>query len=66
MPPWQQNGPGIRYKVFWRRRNDEKEFQTKELDQKTREGVAIVPISSEYYYTEYEVKVQVRMRFRDA
>lgn len=33
----------------------------KELGTKTRDGVAIVPISAEYYYTEYEVKVQVSL-----
>ena len=65
LAPWQENGPGIRYKVFWRRRDDEKEFQMLELDPKTRHGVAIVPISNEYFYTEYNVKVQVGRIFRN-
>ncbi len=59
LTPQDQNGPGIFYKVYWRRRDAEKEFQSLSLNNYTKEGVAIVPVQTEYYYTEYDVKVQV-------
>ncbi|XP_046406914.1 contactin isoform X2 [Ischnura elegans] len=52
-----QNGPGIYYKIFWRRKGD-MEFQTLELKGMGNIGMAVVKVQHKYYYTEYEVKVQ--------
>lgn len=57
--PEEQNGPGIFYKVFWKRKEYETEWQTHELKGHGNVGIAIVHIPREYYYTEYVVKVQV-------
>lgn len=56
--PQEQNGPGIHYKVFWKRKDYETEFQTLLLKEFGNTGKAVVYISKEYYYTEYVVKVQ--------
>lgn len=58
LPPQDQNGPGIYYKIFWRRNGTNREFQSRELREYGNVGAAVVRIESEYYYTEYEVKVQ--------
>lgn len=58
MPPQDQNGPGIYYKVFWRKNGTNREFQFKELKEFGNVGAAVVRINSEDYFTEYEVKVQ--------
>lgn len=54
----EQGGPGIYYKVFWRRKGAEIEFQSQVLKGLGNIGTAVVPVQLEYYYTEYEVQVQ--------
>ncbi|XP_045481618.1 contactin isoform X1 [Harmonia axyridis] len=54
----QQNGPGIHYKVFWKKMYEEPEFQSLELKDFGNTGTAVVPISLDDYYTQYIVKVQ--------
>lgn len=61
--PQEQNGPGIHYKVFWKHKEHETEFQTLLLKEFGNTGKAVVFISIDYYYTEYIVKVQVIRRF---
>ncbi|XP_071453390.1 contactin [Hetaerina americana] len=51
-----QNGPGIFYKIFWRRKGDI-EFQTSKL-KPGNVGMSVEDVSHKYYYTQYEVKVQ--------
>lgn len=55
-----QYGPGIYYKVYWRRvgMDPESEFQSLALKEHGNVGMAVVPIQSKYYYTQYEVQVQ--------
>ncbi|KAJ8986222.1 hypothetical protein NQ317_009928 [Molorchus minor] len=54
----EQNGPGVYYKVFWKRKDDEPEFQSVGLKQYGNVGMAVVHIPLEFYYTKYIVKVQ--------
>lgn len=56
--PDEQNAPGIYYKVFWKRKNAEPEFQTLALKEFGNIGKAVVHIQLEYFYTQYIVKVQ--------
>jgi len=56
--PSDQNGPGVYYKIFWRRKGYEKEFQSLSLREYGNIGSSVVSIPQQYYYTEYEVKVQ--------
>ncbi|KAK9889197.1 hypothetical protein WA026_004476 [Henosepilachna vigintioctopunctata] len=56
--PDQQNGPGIHYKVFWKKMNVEPEFQSLELKEFGNTGTAVVNVPLDDYYTEYVVKVQ--------
>lgn len=58
LKPDEQNGPGIYYKIFWRRREDEVELQSLELKKFGNTGMAVVNIPLKYYYTQYVVKVQ--------
>lgn len=58
LPPEDQNGRGIHYKVYWRRKGHEQQFQTLLLKQYGNIGRCVINIQREYYYTEYEVKVQ--------
>ena len=58
LKPADQYGPGIFYKVFWRRKGAETEFQSQPLKDHGNVGMAVVSIQSQYYYTEYEVQVQ--------
>ncbi|XP_015594638.1 contactin [Cephus cinctus] len=58
LKPSEQNGPGIYYKVFWRRKRHETEFQSAELKEYGNVGKYVVQIQDRYYYTEYEVRVQ--------
>uniref|UniRef100_A0A1B6CPI8 Contactin n=1 Tax=Clastoptera arizonana TaxID=38151 RepID=A0A1B6CPI8_9HEMI len=53
-----QNGPGIHYKVFWRRTGHTNEFQSLVLKEFGNIGVTVVRIELDYYYTKYDVKVQ--------
>lgn len=56
--PEDQHGPGVYYKVFWRRKGDHSEFSSLELKEFGNVGMTVVSIAPKYYYTEYEVKVQ--------
>lgn len=59
LKPEEQNGAGIHYKIFWKQKEHETEFQTLVLKEYGNIGRAVVYISLDYYYTEYIVKVQV-------
>lgn len=54
----EQNGPGIYYKVFWKRQNFDSEYQSLALREYDNTAMAVVHIPLEYFYTEYLVKVQ--------
>lgn len=58
LPPADQNGPGIYYKVFWRRKNHDTEFQSADLRHLGNIGIYVVSIPQQFFYTEYEVKIQ--------
>ncbi|XP_022171906.1 contactin [Myzus persicae] len=53
-----QNGPDIYYKVYWKRKGHDTDFQYDDLKESGNIGMVVVHIKSEFYYTEYEVKVQ--------
>lgn len=59
LKPQEQNGDGIHYKVFWRRSKADSEFQKLSLKQYGNTGTAVVHVPQQFYYTEYDVKVQV-------
>lgn len=59
----EQNGKDIHYKIFWRRSKHDYEFQSLLLKEQGNVGMAVVHISAEYYYTEFDVKVQVNIIF---
>ncbi|XP_065349505.1 contactin [Cloeon dipterum] len=54
----EQNGPGIFYKVYWKRVGSNSEFQSQELRHHGNIGRQVVKVQYEFYYTEFEVKVQ--------
>lgn len=61
LPPQDQNGPGVYYKIFWRRYrtdNTDEEFQPKLLKEWGNIGQYVVSVPSQYYYTRYQVQVQ--------
>ncbi|CAH2071716.1 unnamed protein product, partial [Iphiclides podalirius] len=58
LPPPLQNGPGIHYKIFWRRNGTEVEFQSLLLKEYGNVGMHVVHVSLSYFYTPYNVKVQ--------
>jgi len=58
LPSQDQAGPGIYYKVFWRRHDHDSEFQSMDLKDHGNIGVTVVRIQQEFYYTKYDVKVQ--------
>ncbi|XP_026492779.2 contactin [Vanessa tameamea] len=58
MPLSLQNGPGIHYKIFWRRNNSEVEFQSLLLKEYGNIGMHVVHIPLDYFFTAYNVKVQ--------
>jgi hypothetical protein len=58
LKPDEQNGPGIHYKIFWKRKDVEVDFQSLELKEFGNTGMAVVHIPLGNYYTEYVVKVQ--------
>lgn len=63
MPGEDQNAPGIYYKLFWRRSvlDPETEFQTVVLRERGNTGMHVVDVNPiKYFYTQYEVKIQVR------
>lgn len=53
-----QNGPDIFYKVYWRRKGANSEFQSLELRKHGNIGMQVVKIQSEFFYTKFEVRVQ--------
>jgi hypothetical protein len=55
----EQNGPGIHYKIFWRRSEHDTEFQPRLLKEYGNAGMHVEHIQHEFYYTKYDVKVQV-------
>lgn len=55
-----QNGPNVYYKVYWRRLNHDTDFQYETLQDSGNIGMTVVHIKPEFFYTQYEVKVQVR------
>ncbi|XP_015109291.1 contactin [Diachasma alloeum] len=57
LPPADQHGRDIYYKVYWRRKGD-LEFQSLSLKDYGDVGMAVVHVDKKNYYTEYEVKVQ--------
>ncbi|XP_057342220.1 contactin [Microplitis mediator] len=59
LPPAYQNGRNVHYKVFWRRKGKEHEFQSLLLKDRGNIGKYVASISPDYYYMQYEVKVQV-------
>jgi hypothetical protein len=59
LKPEEQNGPGIYYKIFWRRSEHDTEFQSLELKEYGDVGIHVIRIQPEFYYTKYDVKVQV-------
>jgi len=59
LPLQDQNGPGIYYKIFWRRLDHDTDFQYETLQNSGNIGMAVVHIKPEFFYTKYEVKVQV-------
>lgn len=54
----EQNGQGIYYKIYWKRKEFETEFQSQALKSFGNVGMAVVHIPIEFYYTQYIVKVQ--------
>lgn len=58
-----QNGPGVYYKVYWRRLNHDTDFQYETLQESGNIGMTVVHIKTEFFYTQYEVKVQVRISY---
>lgn len=58
LKPEEQNGPGIFYKIFWKRKDSKDDFQSLELKELGNTRKAVVKIPFEDYYTQYVVKVQ--------
>ena len=61
LPRQDHNAPGIYYRVYYRRVgiDPERDFQQKTLKSLGNVGLYVVRIQRKYFYTEYEVKVQV-------
>lgn len=57
--PEEQNGDEIHYKVYWRRHKADIEFQKLSLKQNGNVGAAVVSVSQQFYFTQFDVKVQV-------
>ncbi|XP_012252358.2 contactin [Athalia rosae] len=58
LKPSEQNGPGIYYKIYWMRKDHDSEFQSLELKEYGNTRMAVVQIPTQFYYTEYVVRVQ--------
>ncbi|KAK8720533.1 hypothetical protein OTU49_013266, partial [Cherax quadricarinatus] len=61
-----QNAPGVYYKLFWRRTviDPETDFQTIVLRNRGNIGMHVVDVNPiKYFYTQYEVKIQVYRLF---
>ncbi|KAH0545705.1 contactin [Cotesia glomerata] len=59
LPQAYHNGRNVYYKIFWRLKGKEYEFQSLLLKNYGNIGSYVVSISPENYFLEYEVKVQV-------
>ena len=63
LPRQDQNGPGVYYRIYYRRIgvDEERDFQQQTLKQlgTISRGFYVVKIQKKYYWTQYEVKVQV-------
>lgn len=57
--PDEQNGPGIHYKIFFKQKDQDAEFQHLVLRDKGNTGKAVVHVKPEYFYRQYIVRVQV-------
>nr|CAD7263049.1 unnamed protein product [Timema shepardi] len=58
LKPQDQNAPGIYYKIFWRRTEKDTEFQTLALKEYGNVNKFVVRIQQEWFFTQYDVKVQ--------
>ena len=64
LPRQDQNGPGVYYRIYYRRIgvDAERDFQQqtlKQLGNMGNRGFYVVKIQKKYYWTQHEVKVQV-------
>ena len=57
LPLYRQHGAGIYYIVFWKRK-EENQFKKLKLKDSGNTGIAIIQIPAEFFYTEYDVKIQ--------
>lgn len=55
----EQNGPGIHYKIFFKQKDQDAEYQHLLLRDKGNIGKAVIHVKPEYYYRQYLVRVQV-------
>jgi len=61
LPKQNQNAPGIYYKIFYRRTgvDEERDFQENTLRHLGNVNMYVIRVPREYFFTTYEVKVQV-------
>ena len=61
LPKQDQNAPGVYYRVYYRRVGveEERDFQQKTLKNLGNIGMYVIRVPDNFYYTTYEVKVQV-------
>jgi len=61
LPKQHQNAPGLYYRVYYRRVgvDRERDFQQKTLRTLGNIGMYVIRVPRKYFYTDYEVKVQV-------
>lgn len=61
LPIQDQNAPGIYYRIFYKRAGPDPEryFQQKTLKNVGNNGMSVIRIPREHYYTPYKVKMQV-------
>lgn len=61
LPRQDQNAPGLYYRVYYRRVGveEERDFQQKTLKSLGNIGLYVIRIQRKYFFTTYEVKVQV-------
>lgn len=55
----EQNGPGIHYKIYFKLKNENAEFQHLVLNDKGNIGKAVINVKPQYFYRQYIVRVQV-------
>ncbi|KRT79851.1 Fibronectin domain-containing protein [Oryctes borbonicus] len=54
----EQNGPGIYYKIFFKQKDQDSEYQHLIMKRKGNTGKAVIHVKPEYYYRKYIVRVQ--------